>query len=182
MASHFVARLSLRGRVSSLRMVELATHSVATVANERERERGVQCTHTHSVMISLSITYVLFPWKDLISSEIFILYLQYVVVLRLIARKQTVASKRMPVRCLSHLLLSNSNRIEYRFRCHLSCRIVIITFLYSQYPHIPLTFGKCLEPAYAIIRWAATGTVCIMMDIHITYERSMLCKQRSCDS
>lgn len=56
--------------------------------------------------------------------------------------------KWMPVRCLSHLLLSHNNRIVYRFRCHLSCRIVIITFLYSQYPHtsIPLTFGNMSGP------------------------------------
>lgn len=53
------------------------------------RERG---TH-YSVMISLSIAHVLFPRKDLISSDIFILYLQYVVVLRLIARKQPLSSE-----------------------------------------------------------------------------------------
>lgn len=54
--------------------------------------------------------------------------------------------KWTPVRCLSHLLLSHNNRIVYRFRCHLSCRIVIITFLYSQYPHIALTFGNMSGP------------------------------------
>lgn len=140
LASHFVARLSLRGRVSSLRMVELATHSVATVANERERERGVQCTHTQCDDFTFNYTCAFSVERLNQQRNIYIIF----TVCRRSATHctETVASKRMPVRCLSHLLLSNSNRIEYRFRCHLSCRIVIITFLYSQYPHIPLTFGK----------------------------------------
>lgn len=121
-------------------MVELATHSVATVANERERER---CTvHTHTQCDDFTFNYTCAFSVERLNQQRNI-YIIFTVCRRSATHcTETFAFKRMPVRCLSHLLLSNSNRIEYRFRCHLSCRIVIITFLYSQYPHIPLTFGK----------------------------------------
>lgn len=82
--------------------------------------------------------FAFFHWNDLICCIIFILFI-FVVGLRFCV----FVCKWMPVRCLSHLLLSHNNRIVYRFRCHLSCRIVIITFLYSQYP---LTFGNMSGP------------------------------------